>query len=142
MHLSDMEWKYQNYSITDDKQLVDVNKVHYLLSSTYWASGRTRQQVEESLKHSICFSVFNENEQVGFGRVVTDYVLFAWIADIVIDPEHQGRGIGKYLMSVLVNHPQIPQNMQLLRTKDAHKLYEKYGFERQECMVRRSEKTW
>jgi GNAT superfamily N-acetyltransferase len=137
-----MEWKYQDYSITDDKRQVDVNKVHHLLSTTYWAAGRTRQQVQESLKHSMCFSVFKDDEQVGFGRVVTDYVLFAWIADIVIDPEHQGKGIGKYLMSVLVGHPQIPQNMQLLRTKDAHELYEKYGFERQECMVRRSEKTW
>jgi GNAT superfamily N-acetyltransferase len=137
-----MEWKYQDYSITDDKRQVDVNKVHHLLSTTYWAAGRTRQQVQESLKHSMCFSVFKDDEQVGFGRVVTDYVLFAWIADIIIDPEHQGKGIGKYLMSVLVGHPQIPQNMQLLRTKDAHELYEKYGFERQECMVRRSEKTW
>jgi GNAT superfamily N-acetyltransferase len=137
-----MEWTYQDYSISDDKQLVDIDKVHDLLSATYWANGRTWHQVEESLKHSMCFSVFKGDKQIGFARVVTDHVLFAWIADVVIDPRHRGRGIGKFLMSVLIAHPKIPQHMQLLRTKDAHELYEKYGFERQECMVRRSEKTW
>jgi GNAT superfamily N-acetyltransferase len=66
--------------------------------------------------------------QVGFARVVTDHAVFAWIADVVIHPDQRGRGIGKFLMGCIQNHPEIPNSLQVLRTSDAHGLYEKFGF--------------
>jgi GNAT superfamily N-acetyltransferase len=132
-----MDWPFKEYILTDDRHRVDVKKVHQLLSSTYWAEGRSMEQVENSLQFSLCFSIFKDKDLVGFGRVVTDHVLFAWIADIVIDPVNRGEGLGKFMMSVITEHPDIPQHMQLLRTKDAHGLYEKFGFVADECMIRR-----
>ena len=137
-----MEWILNDYKLTDDPKRVDVKKVHQLLTVTYWAEDRSIKQVEDSLKFSLCFSIFKSRDQVGFGRVVTDHVLFAWIADIVIDPEHRGKGLGKFMMSVITQHPKIPQHMQLLRTKDAQGLYEKFGFVNEECMIRRNSHTF
>ncbi|MCK5076539.1 MAG: GNAT family N-acetyltransferase, partial [Calditrichia bacterium] len=75
--------------------------------------------------------------QVGFARIVTDYSLFAWICDIVIGPEHRSNGLGKKIMEIIETHPDIPKSLQLLKTKDAHKLYEKYGFVVDDCMSKR-----
>jgi len=133
-----MEWYKDEYVITDDRTKVDVNKVVELLSDTYWASDRSPALVSKSIKNSICFSIFHNNTQIGFGRVVTDFAVFAWIADIIIHPEHRGKGLGKFLMSIVVNHPDIPKSLQLLKTKDAHALYKKFGFKIDECMEKRT----
>jgi GNAT superfamily N-acetyltransferase len=68
---------------------------------------------------------------------VTDYILFAWIADVIIDPQFRGQGIGKFLMQCVTGHPAIASTMQLLRTRNAHELYEQFDFQRTECMTRR-----
>ena len=137
-----MEWIYNGYKLTDDVNRVDVKTVHRLLSDTYWAGSRTIKQVRDSLKFSLCFSVFKDKKQVGFGRVVTDHVLFAWIADIIIAPAHRGKGLGKFMMSVITEHHRMPQHLQLLRTRDAHTLYEKFGFVVDECMIRRRDSNF
>jgi len=137
-----MEWSFDGYILTDDVHWVDVKKVYQLLSATYWAEGRTIEQVQESLKFSLCFSIFKDRDQIGFGRVVTDHVFFAWIADIVIDPNYRRKGLGKFMMSIITQHPDIPQHIQLLRTKDAHRFYEKFGFINDECLVRRKTRTF
>ena len=116
------------YVITDDKAKVDLNRVHELLSETYWAAGRTREMVQKTIANSVCFSVLFGGVQVGFARVVTDHAVFAWIADVVIHPDHRRKGLGKLLMSCIQNHPDIPKSLQVLRTRDAHGLYEKFGF--------------
>jgi len=125
-----MQWHHGEYRVTDDKSNVDVDRVFDLLATSYWAAGRTKSTVKKTIEHSICFSVLFENRQVGFARVVTDKAVFAWIADVIIDPEHRGRGLGKFVMSCIQDHPEIPDSLQVLRTRDAHSLYEKFGFER------------
>jgi len=93
--------------------------------------GRTREVVERSIAGSTCFGVFDgKGRQVGFARVVTDEATFAWICDVFVLPEARGRGLSKSLVRAIVEHPDL-QNMRrwLLGTRDAHKLYARFGFE-------------
>lgn len=126
------------YEFTADAARVDLDFVERMLRCSYWAADRSRERIAESLQRSVCFSVFCGEEQVGFARAVTDSCTFAWIADVVIDPAHRGRGLGKRLMEFVLDHPAVRgTTQQLLRTQDAHTLYERYGFERGECLSRR-----
>lgn len=129
-----MEWTYQNYKITDDRSAVDLDVVHSLLSTSYWAANRPKEVIKKTVENSLCFSVLIEGEQVGFARVVTDHAVFAWIGDLIIDPDHRGKGLGKFLMQCIESHPEVPPSLQMLRTKDAHGLYEKFGFKRGEVL--------
>jgi GNAT superfamily N-acetyltransferase len=119
------------YYISNDKTLLDVPLIHdYLSNRSYWGKGRTLETVETSITHSLCFGVFNkENQQVGFARVVTDYVLVAWLMDLFILEDYRGQGLSKLLMTNIMGHPDL-QNMRRwgLGTADAHSLYEQFGF--------------
>lgn len=132
-----MKWKKGEYITTDDKSNVDVNYVHRTLNTTYWAAGRPKEIVKKSIENSVFLSVFKDGRQVGYSRVVSDNATFAWICDVYIDPEHRGSGLGKWLMRCTLKHPSAKVRINLLATKDAQGLYEKYGFERKECMARR-----
>jgi predicted GNAT family N-acyltransferase len=79
-------------------------------------------------------SLLQRRTSVGFARIVTDYAVFAWIADVIIDIDHRGKGLGKLIMTFIQEIKEIPKSMQMLRTNDAHELYEKYGFTKCECM--------
>lgn len=115
--------------ITTDRTRINVDLVHGFLSSSYWAQGRSRHVVERSLENSLCFSAFQRGEQVGFGRVITDRAVFAYIADVFVVPEFRGTGIGKALVQAMLEHPELKGlQVMLLRTRDAHALYAKFGF--------------
>ena len=132
-----MEWQYHDITIVDDYAAVDVDAVYALLQQSYWANERSKDVIARSLEHSICFSVLKDGGQIGFARVVTDYAVFSWIADVIIDPRHRGQGIGKFLMRCVTEHPAIKHTTQTLATRDAHGLYEQYGFTRNEFMRKR-----
>lgn len=127
--------------ISTDPARIDVDFVHAYLSTSYWAQGRSRATVEQSIRNSLCFGAYGSGRQVGFGRVITDYAVFAYVADVFVLPDFQGRGIGKTLVRAIVQHPQL-QGLQLmlLRTRDAHGLYGRFGFHAiprpEEMMVR------
>lgn len=116
--------------ISTDPARIDIGLVHRYLSTSYWAPGRSRAIVERSIQHSLCFGAYHGGQQVGFGRVVTDFAVFAYLADIFVVPEFQRRGIGKALVRAMMDHPEL-QGLQLmlLRTRDAHGLYAQFGFE-------------
>lgn len=118
------------YEISTDPARIDVAVVHGFLSASYWAQGRSRAEVERSIRNSFCFGVYLFGRQIAFGRVITDFAVFAYLADIFVVPEHQGRGVGKALVRAMVEDPQI-QGLQvmLLRTRDAHGLYKQFGFQ-------------
>ena len=123
-----MEVLYQHYLITDDKKGIFPKSVKKLLDTSYWAPNRSLDVIEKTIQNSICVGVFDEEELIAFARVVTDKAVFAWIADVIVDTAHRGKGIGKEMIRFIQNHPDIPAHSQLLRTRDAHGLYEKYGF--------------
>jgi len=116
------------YEISDDKKRLQLNILHELLKGTYWAKDRSIEVIEKSVVNSICYGVYLENIMVGFGRVVTDYATMYWVADIVIDEAHRGKGLGKALMNCIEENKDIEGLMGILATRDAHGLYQKYGF--------------
>jgi GNAT superfamily N-acetyltransferase len=126
------EWRKGEYLISTDNARIDIPFVFDFLSKiSYWAKGRSLEVVERSLKNSLNFGVFSNDQQVGFARVVTDYATFAWIADVFIISGHRGHGLGKWLIEVITAHPDL-QNLRrwLLATRDAHDLYSQFGFAR------------
>lgn len=133
-----MELRQDEYLITDDKGKIDIDFVVSSLQKTYWAKNRKREVIIDSVDNSIFISLFHMEQQIGFTRIVTDKAAFAWIADVFIDENYRGNNLGKWLVNNTVNHPDI-QNvpLQLLKTKDAHGLYEKFGFKKDECLVKR-----
>jgi GNAT superfamily N-acetyltransferase len=129
-----MDWQREEYVLTDNKSRLDLDAVCALLQATYWAADRSRELIESSIQHSICFGLFHGHQQVGFTRAVTDYATFAWICDVVIAPEHRGQGLGKWIMECVLAHPDLQTATLVLRTRDAHTLYERFGFERTEYL--------
>ena len=124
-----MEWAKDDFLITTDNNKIDVNYVHWFLTHSYWAEGIPIETVERSIKGSMCFSVIYLNHQVGFARVITDKATFAYMADVFIDENFRGRGLSKWLMEVITNHPDL-QGLRrfMLATRDAHGLYSQFGF--------------
>jgi GNAT superfamily N-acetyltransferase len=119
------------YEISTDPARLDLDSIHRFLSTeAYWSPGVAREVVERSIEHSVCFGVYRGDEQVGFARVVTDRVTFAWLADVYILAEHRGQGLSKRLVAAILEHPEL-QGLRrwLLGTADAHGLYRRFGFE-------------
>jgi len=117
------------FEISTNRARLDVALVHEFLRTSYWAEGRGRSVVERSIEHSLCFGVYQGGRQVAFARVVSDRAVFAYLMDVFVVPEFRGRGISKALMRAVLDHPDL-QNLRLflLATKDAHGLYERFGF--------------
>jgi N-acetylglutamate synthase-like GNAT family acetyltransferase len=127
-----MEWKQDNYLISDDDAILDIDAICDFLSRAYWAKKRPRDVIENSLQHSLNFGVYdlqNKRRQVGFARVVTDYSTFAYLCDVVIQENYRGRALGKWMMECIMSYPEL-QNLKrwCLLTKDAHGLYKQFGF--------------
>lgn len=122
----------QKYRITTNKTEMDISMIHeYLSQQSYWAKDRSRSLVEMSIENSLCFGVFDaDSKQIAFGRVATDYVVFAWLMDVFVIDSYKGKGIGKLLIDAIVNHQSLSQvNGIGLRTNDAHEFYERFGFD-------------
>ncbi|POZ63569.1 GNAT family N-acetyltransferase [Chromobacterium alticapitis] len=115
----------------DPRRLERERIYAYLSQQSYWAQGLPRDIFERSLANALCFGAYAEDgAQVGFGRVVTDRATFAYLADIFVWDEWQGRGVGKQLVAAMLAHPEL-QNLRrmMLATADAHGLYAQYGFQ-------------
>ena len=115
--------------ISTDPARLDRDWLLASLRATYWAGALTREQMDRSIAHSLVFGVYDGARQVGFARVVTDRATFAWLADVLIDPARRGQGIGVKLVETIRAHPEL-QGLRrwMLATRDAHGLYEKFGF--------------
>ncbi len=116
--------------IDTDKQRLDIDFIHSYLSQSYWSPGIPRDIVVRSIEHALCFGVYHRQRQIGFARAITDYTTFAYLADLFIDPEYQGRGLGKRLVRTIREHPQLQglKRWQLV-TADAQGLYRQFGFQ-------------
>lgn len=119
------------FYINTDKASLNRDTIYDFLSNrSYWAKGRSRDTFERSMQNSLCFGVYGtQGNQVGFARVVSDFAVYAWIMDVFILEEYRGRGLGKLLMREIMAHKDL-QGLQRwgLGTRDAHALYEKFGF--------------
>jgi GNAT superfamily N-acetyltransferase len=136
-------WEREGHFVSTDPALLQIDFIHGALRRTYWAAERPRAVIEESIRHSICFGLYERDggRQVGFARIVTDRATFAWICDVVVDESCRGRGLGTWMFSCVASHPCARGLLALLGTRDAHGLYEKFGFARWEAM-RRPPPNW
>ena len=118
------------YSISTDKLRLNVEEIHnYLCHKSYWAKGRTLENVKKSIDNSICFGLYDgEDRMIGFARVLTDHVVFAHLMDLFIFEEYRGKGLGRKLVKYIVEQPDLQVRFWFLATADAHGLYEKFGF--------------
>ncbi len=124
-----MEWKKDNFIISDDVSRLDVDAICDFLSHSYWADKRPRRVIEKSIQHSVCFGVYDGDKQIGFSRVVTDFSVFAYLCDVFIHHEYRGQALGKWMMECIMSHPDL-QGLRRwsLVTRDAHGLYSQFGF--------------
>jgi N-acetylglutamate synthase-like GNAT family acetyltransferase len=123
-------WRRDEFEISTERARLDFAALHDFLSRhSYWAQGRSRELIERSIEHSLPFGVYRQQRLIGFARVVTDYATFAWLADVYVLEEFRGRGLSKWLMEVIMAHPQL-QGLRrwVLATRDAHELYRRFGF--------------
>ena len=121
--------RWMSYEISTDKSRLDLAAIHAYLSTSYWSPGVPREIVARAIEHSLCFGVFHAGAQVGFARVVTDRATFAYLADVYLLEEHRGRGVARELVGAVMAHPELQGlRRMLLATRDAHGLYEKFGF--------------
>ncbi|QBZ97443.1 GNAT family N-acetyltransferase [Flavobacterium sangjuense] len=115
--------------VSTDKSKLNVPFIQNFLKDIYWAAGRTIDEVQTTIDASFCFGIYLDDEQVGFARVVTDYVVFAYLMDVFIDEEYRGKGYSSILIDAMMKEPQLQQvKIWRLATSDAHFLYEKFGF--------------
>lgn len=119
-----------DYVISTDRTRLDLEVVHdYLSNQSYWAVGRSLETIRRSIENSVSFGLYEGDKQVGFARVVTDYATFAWVADVFVLESARGRGLGTWLVEVILAHPDLRGFRRwTLATKDAHELYRKFGF--------------
>ncbi|KAF4408932.1 GNAT family N-acetyltransferase [Streptomyces lycii] len=119
------------YEVDTNPDRLDIDLVHHWLSTdAFWALGRSRETVEQSIRASLNFGLYGVNgAQSGYARVVTDLTTFAWLCDVYVDPTHRGMGLGTWLAAVIRDHlePYKPKRI-LLSTLDAHEVYAKVGF--------------
>ena len=123
-----MKWTKCDFALYDERDKADAEVVHSLLVETYWANGRSLQTVKDTIARCLCFSLYDGAGQIGFARVMTDYATYAIILDVVITERYRGRGLGKWMMECITNHPDLAPLKQALWTADADDLYRKCGF--------------
>lgn len=123
------QWTHGEFLISDEPRRLDIDKIHKWIAGTYWANAIPRDVFERSLRFSLCFGVYKGPSQVGFARVVSDFATFAYVADVFVAEEHRGQRLSKKLMEVVSAHPAL-QGLRrwVLVTRDAHALYEAFGF--------------
>ena len=117
--------------VSDDRARLDVALVHAALAASYWAQGRERAVTERSLAHSLCFGLYAaDGAQLGFARVVSDRATSAHLADVFVLEHARGRGLGAALVAAVLGCPELALVRRwTLQTRDAHKLYARFGFE-------------
>jgi GNAT superfamily N-acetyltransferase len=115
--------------ISIDKNKLQIDLIHQFLTESYWAKGRTIDEVKNSIEHCLCFGVYLDEKQIGFARIATDYTVFAYVMDVFILPTHRGKGYSKQLMKAINEEPRLQScKVWMLKTADAHNLYKQFGY--------------
>ncbi len=117
------------FLISTDRAKLDLDVIHKFLTHSYWAAGIPRATVARSIENSLCFGVYDDSNQIGFARVISDFATYAYVADVFILEPYRERGLAKELMASVMAHPQL-QGLRRwsLATRDAHGLYAQFGF--------------
>ncbi|MCH4295148.1 GNAT family N-acetyltransferase [Shewanella sp. 3B26] len=118
-----------HFRVTTNIDDMDMAVIHGFLSQSYWAKGIPQATLQKALQNSLCFGLFDGEQQVGFARMVTDKATFAYLADVFVLESHRGHGGAKTLMTTIMDHTDLQGlRRMLLATRDAHSLYRQFGF--------------
>jgi GNAT superfamily N-acetyltransferase len=118
------------HEVSTDPARLDLERIHRFLSTAYWSPGIPAEVVRRAVANSLPFGLYGPaGEQVGFARAITDRATYAYLADVYVEVDHRGKGLGKFLLSCVTTHPEL-QGLRrwALATADAHGLYERHGF--------------
>ena len=125
-----VEYRRGDFLISTHRERLSLHVIHGFLTNCYWAKGIPREVVARSIEHSLCFGIYDgDGSQIGFARVVSDFATVAYLGDVFVLESHRGRGLSKWLMECIMEHPAL-QNLRrwILLTRDAHGLYSRFGF--------------
>jgi GNAT superfamily N-acetyltransferase len=126
------EWHHPSgqFVVSTDPSRLDLDLIHGVLRETYWSPGVPRAIVQRAIAGSLSFGIYAASgAQVGFGRVITDRATFAYLADVFVVEAERGHGLGKWLMSAIMEHPDLQDLRRwLVATRDGHALYAQFGF--------------
>jgi GNAT superfamily N-acetyltransferase len=142
-----VEYRRGEFLVTTNPAWLDIDLIHRFLTNCYWAKGIPKDVVARSIEHSLCFGIYDESRQknalpakdagnatprpvqVGFARVISDLATVAYLGDVFVVGSHRGRGLGKWMMECIMQHPALQGFRRwILLTRDAHELYAKVGF--------------
>ncbi|WP_319939602.1 GNAT family N-acetyltransferase [Xenorhabdus littoralis] len=130
MMKENITWERGEYWITTDKNKIDIKFVHSELTQLFWARGIEFEKVQTAIENSLCFALFHGDKEIGFARLITDFSMFAYLSDVFIIDEYQKKGLGRWLVECILQHPVIPHVQHVtLVTSTASWLYKKFGFE-------------
>lgn len=120
----------ENFFISDDKKLLDIECIYQFLSKSYWAKNIPLLTMKVAIENSLCFGIYtSNNQQVGFARVITDQATFAYLADVFVLEEYRGKGLSKDLVAYILKMPSLQGlRRMVLVTADAHTLYKQFEF--------------
>jgi predicted GNAT family N-acyltransferase len=121
---------FGKYKFSDNKSLISIDKVCELLGKSYWANNRKRETTVKAIENSICIGIYLKEEMIGFARIVTDYATMYWLCDVIIDTQYRKNGLGTKLIEIITKMKELDGMFGILATRDAQKLYEKYGFKK------------
>lgn len=119
-----------DYCISTDRSKLDVDAIHNFLSTqSYWCQNIPFEKVKKSVDNSLNFGLYYKDQQIGFARIVSDFSTMAYLGDVYVIPEHRGKGLSKWMMQVIMSHPEL-QGLRrwMLLTADAHGLYKQFGW--------------
>ncbi len=121
----------EGFKITSDPNDLDFDVIYQFISTSYWAKGIPKITLKKAILNSMVFGLYEDSgRQVGFARLITDKATFAYLADVFVLDKYRGRGLSKFLLESIVEHPDMQGIRRfMLATQDAHGLYEKFGFE-------------
>ena len=120
-----------DYFISTNKDLLDIQKIWSLLKDCFWSKDIPVEYVARFIKYSLCFGIFTQDkQQVGFGRIISDYTTYAYICDVIVEPNHRNKGLARELIKNMLNHPELQglKTWSLVSTKEAKKIYKENGF--------------
>ena len=119
-----------SFSVSTDRERIDVPLVHGFLTQSYWARGISVDTVRRAIEHSLCFGLYEWERQIGFARVISDFTTFAYLADVFVVEHCRGLGLGLFLVQSVLRHPDLGGLRRFsLVTRDAHGLYKQVGFQ-------------
>jgi ribosomal protein S18 acetylase RimI-like enzyme len=128
--------KNDDLLISDAKTKLNYNTIYEMLLNSYWASNRSKVEINTSIENSICFGLYKNNKMIGFARALSDQTVSSWIYDLIIHKDHREKGFGKWFFENIIKHKDLIDTKIYLTTRDAQGLYKKYGFQKKEALVK------